>query len=262
MTLQWLVNWWNLIFLLPFGLALLYLGLYTVSGVTFGESDLDADHDFDAGADVDVDADADAGADVDHGIDHDVDADADADADADHDADTDHDTDSDSENEAQASPVLAIVSWLGVGKVPLSIVLMVFLLTWGAAGLLCNLLLVSRGAMAAAISLPMALMAAVLVTHWVSWFIGRYLPLYETTAKRRHALLGATGEAILPIDQRFGMASVRDETGDLYQVPCRADDPPIPKGSTVKLVSYNAKQGIFYVTQIEPARARTETRAL
>ena len=32
MTLQWLLSWWNLIFVLPFGLALLYLGLYTVSG--------------------------------------------------------------------------------------------------------------------------------------------------------------------------------------------------------------------------------------
>jgi ABC-type nickel/cobalt efflux system permease component RcnA len=253
MTIQWLVNWWNLIFVLPFGLALLYLGLYTVSGVTFGEGDLDADHDFDAGADVDSDAD------VDHDIDHDVDADADADADADGDAD--HDADADAENETQFSPALAVMSWLGVGKVPLSIVLMVFLLTWGTAGLLCNLLLASRGATAAAVSVPMALMAAVLVTHWISWFIGRYLPLYETTAKRRHALLGATGEAILPIDSRFGMASIRDDTGDLYQVPCRADGPAIPKGSTVKLVSYNAKQGIFYVTLTEPARARTETRA-
>src|SRR5690348_1949992 len=122
MTLQWLVNWWNLIFVLPFGLALLYLGLYTVSGVTFGESDLDADHDFDAGADVDADVDADADADVDHDIDSDVDADADSDADA----DADHDADTDAEHETQFSPALAVMSWLGVGKVPLSIVLMVF----------------------------------------------------------------------------------------------------------------------------------------
>ena len=238
-TLQWLINWWNLVFVLPFGLALLYLGLYTVSGVTFGDSDGDFD------ADADVDADADMDADVDHDIDHDVEAGADADA----------------EHETPISPALAVVSWLGVGKVPLSIVLMVFLLTWGAAGLLCNLMLASRGSASAAISVPMALMAAVLVTHWVSWFIGKYLPLYETTAKRRHALLGATGEVIFPIDRRFGMASVRDETGDLYQMPCRADDHPIPKGSTVKLVSYNAKQGIFHVTLTEPARTRTETRA-
>jgi len=249
MTFQWLINWWNLIFVLPFGLALLYLGLYTVSGVTFGESDLDADHDF--GADADADADADSDANVDHDIDHDVDADADA----------DHDADTDAEQEAPVSPALAGMSWLGVGKVPLSIVLMVLLLTWGGTGLLCNLLLLPRGATATAVSVPMAFLAAILVTHWVSWFIGRYLPLYETTAKRRHALLGATGEAIFPIDQRFGMASVRDDTGDLYQVPCRADNQPIPKGSTVKLVSYNGKQGIFYVTLTESARARTETRA-
>ena len=68
MNAEWLLNWWNLIFLLPFGLALLYLGLYTISGVTFGDGDVD--HDFDVDHDVDADADAD----------HDISADHDADA--------------------------------------------------------------------------------------------------------------------------------------------------------------------------------------
>ena len=76
MTAEWLLSWWNLIYIVPFGLAMVYLGLYSMTG-------MGGDHDADADADADVDADAhgDAG--------HDVDADADADADVDADADAD-----------------------------------------------------------------------------------------------------------------------------------------------------------------------------
>src|SRR5437667_12384597 len=51
MKIEWLFAWYNLIFILPFGLALLYVGIYAVSGLTFGDTDVDA-----SGADVDADA--------------------------------------------------------------------------------------------------------------------------------------------------------------------------------------------------------------
>ena len=35
MTIQWLLAWYNLIFILPLFLALLYVGIYAVSGLTF-----------------------------------------------------------------------------------------------------------------------------------------------------------------------------------------------------------------------------------
>jgi membrane protein implicated in regulation of membrane protease activity len=239
MTAQWLLSWWNLIFLLPFSLALLYLGLYTASGITFGDADVD--HDFDIGGDVDADTDTD--------IDHDVDADHDLDADHDVDSDHDADSDADSDQETQAPIHVTMLGWMGVGRVPVSIVLMVLLLTWGVTGFLTNAFLQQRGAAAAMASVPLAALTSIIFTHVVVTAIARYLPLYETTAKRRHALLGCVGEAILPIDQKFGMVGVRDATGDLYQVPCRADQSPdmISKGTKVQLVSYNAKQGLFCV---------------
>jgi hypothetical protein len=49
MTIQWLSAWYNLIFILPLFLALLYVGIYAVSGLTFGDTEVDA------GADVDAD---------------------------------------------------------------------------------------------------------------------------------------------------------------------------------------------------------------
>jgi membrane protein implicated in regulation of membrane protease activity len=239
MNAQWLLYWWNLLFLLPFGLALLYLGLYTVSGISFGDGDVDADGDLDAGADLDADADAD--------VDHDIDADHDLDAD--HDAGSDHDAESESDHAPGVWSHMAVMNWLGVGRVPVSIVLTVLLLTWGAVGFVTNAALEQRGARAALVSIPLAAVVSLIATHGMVLLVARYLPLYETTARRRHALLGSVGEAIFPIDQKFGMVSVRDDTGDLYQVACRAQSEPIPKGAMVQLITYNAKEEIFYVAR-------------
>jgi len=239
MNAQWLLNWWNLIFLLPFGLALLYLGFYTVSGITFGDGDLDADSDLGADAGLDHDLDADHDLDTDH------------DLDADHDADTDHDLESEANEIAQGPSAMSLITWLGFGRVPVSIVLMVLMLTWGTAGFVANAALESKGPLAALISVPIAAVISILITRLVVMFIVRYLPLYETTARRRHALLGCAGEAIFVIDHKFGMVSVRDETGELFQVACRVNEQsePIAKGAKVQLVAYNAKQGLFYVTR-------------
>jgi hypothetical protein len=70
-------------------------------------------------------------------------------------------------------------------------------------------------------------------------------------------LLGSVGQAVYAIDQRFGMIAVRDEGGNLYQLPCRvsADQAPIAKGEKVKLVAYSAKQGVFTVIPWEVSSA-------
>src|SRR6187397_2743296 len=111
MTIDWIFGWWNLVFVAPFFLALAYLGIYAASGVTFGEIDHDTDvnaeldHDFDHDADVDMDADTDV--DADHDVEHDVDHDAD-------------------DGESQSGSSLAgALTWLGIGRVPVSIVLTV-----------------------------------------------------------------------------------------------------------------------------------------
>jgi membrane protein implicated in regulation of membrane protease activity len=248
MSVQWLLNWWNLIFLMPLGLALLYLGLYMASGLTFGDADLDHDFDADADADADHDLDMDHGVDADHDLDGDADGDIhDAGPDSDHDSDTDTDTDQDAD-----TPVHAVVlSWMGVGRVPASLVLMILLLTWGATGFMTNAAMQQRGSLAPLVSIPLAALVSIVGTHILAGFVGRCVPSVETSAHRRHALLGSVGQAILPIDQKFGMVSVRDSGGDLYQVPCRtaADADPIPKGASVQLVSYNAKNSLFYVTK-------------
>src|SRR3954462_12372975 len=112
MKIEWLFEWYNLIFVVPFVLALLYVGIYAVSGLTFGDTDVDA-----SGADVDADAhveleghvEAPAHIESDAHFDADTDADMDADADAhiDADADLDADVDADAHVEGHGADEIA-----------------------------------------------------------------------------------------------------------------------------------------------------------
>src|SRR4051812_45155957 len=270
MTIQWILEWYNLIFILPLFLALLYVGIYAISGLTFGDADVDA-----SGADVDADAhielhghvEAPSHIESDAHFDADADADADAHLGADADADVDADVDADAHVEghgadevAPGSVLASALSLLGVGRVPLSIVLMVLMLIWGTIGFFANMLAWEKyqnESIVLAISIPLAFIASVLGTRLITAAMARWLPTHETYIQRRHELLGAIGEAILPIDSTFGMVAVRDVYGDLFHVGCRLhpNQPSLEKGSKVKLIAYNGKQKIYYVTQHDPAVA-------
>ena len=243
MTLQWILGWWNLIFVAPFGVALVYLFACTLSGVGMGDGDADAHGDVDADADADADVHADADADADG----DVHADADG---HDAEADGDGDGDADSHETAHTPAHLAALAWIGVGRVPLSLIGLVLLLTWGASGFLTNAILRPRTDLEAArVSIPVAMLASILVTRSLVLLIGRYVPLNQNLALRQGDHVGEVGHALYGIDETFGLVAVRDERGDLKQLPCRVavGVEPIPRGAKVKLVAYRADERFFFV---------------
>src|SRR5439155_16281452 len=172
MTVQALLAWWNLIFVVPFGLALVYLALYTLSGVTFGEADADSHFDTDGDADVDAHAD----------LDTDVDAHAEVDADAHADADADSHADADADAEGHVPLHIAALAFLGVGRVPLSVLLMVMLMAWGATGFIVNQIVGPRfgaGPRPAILSIPAAALVSLALTRLLVRAIDRWLPLNE-----------------------------------------------------------------------------------
>jgi membrane protein implicated in regulation of membrane protease activity len=258
MNAQWFFGWWNLIFILPFGLALVYLGLYTLSGVTFGDADADVSGDIHADVDGDLHMEMDADADAD--IHADVDADTDAGSDFEHPS-IDHDA-GEGPSQGGHSPAMAALGWMGVGRVPVSIVMMVLFLCWGFIGFSSNYLLWPKLQVPTRLvlmSLPIALVGSVIVTRLVVQLTARFLPTNETYVGRRHELLGMKGEAIYNIDGESGVVCVRDERGDLFQIPCRVyrDQRTIAKGSTVKLVAYNGKEGMFYAVAASETSGQT-----
>ena len=104
-----LLQWWNLIFLLPLLCAGLYHLLLAVGAVAPGE---------DADADVDADVDVDADAALEHGLPH-----------AALDAPAAHGEAAHGDNALHGPLTL-----LGIGKVPLSIILVSWCYVWAVTG--------------------------------------------------------------------------------------------------------------------------------
>jgi len=89
---------------------------------------------------------------------------------------------------------------------------------------------------------------ATLITRTIARLLGRYMPTRETYARREHELLGSVGEAMYVIDETFGMAAVRDDRGQLFQVTCRAPrGTTIDKGRRVRLVGFSGRERTFQV---------------
>ena len=230
MTVQWLLAWWNLIYMVPFALALTYLFAYAGSGWTFGE--------FDADAEADVDADADLHADVEFHADAAAHGGGRAGIDA------------DSEAAGEPQGLLHLLSWLGVGRVPLSIILMVLLLTWGVVGFGTNQAL--RGAMGTLVwlaSIPLAAVVSLALTAAVSNALARLLPVAEGGALRRQQLVGRRGTVIFAVTEESGLVGVRDDDGDRYQLAARIlpGGEAVPPGEEIVLVRYEPDRSLFLV---------------
>ncbi len=230
MTLEWLLGWWNLIFLIPLGLALAYLFAYTLSGWTFGDAHVDVDAEADIDVHADIDTQVDVGHELEHGSGH-------------HDVDVDSDV-------GHSTGIMTAFVGLGVGRVPLSIVLMVLCLTYGTAGFASNQLL--RNSLAESgvwLSLPIAVLLSLGLTMVVSRLVAQYMPLNETSARLRSDLVGRRGVAIFGIDKVSGMVAVTDEGGDRYQVAARIykENNAIPAGTEVVLTRYDTAGGYFFV---------------
>jgi len=254
MTVHWYFAWFNLIFAVPFLFALLYLVVYAASGITFGDPDTDAD------ADGDTDGpDGEDGHDADDAKSVAVDAVG---------APGHHDGTAPSAEAMAGAPVNQRVlrrlgldqpyyrrclRWFGVGRVPLSILLMVLFFAWGCIGVTVNLGLRGDPRFAAdpwQLSIPVALLGSGLVTRGLSNLFAKWLPSTETYARARASLVGLTGLAVLPIDRDFGLAVVRDERGTAHQVPCRVlpGAVPLEKGQALCLAEYDPNQKVYFVT--------------
>jgi hypothetical protein len=155
----------------------------------------------------------------------------------------------------------SLLSWFGLGRVPVSLWLSGAMLGWGAFGVGTAAIFHKQQAVAwheMALTFAVATVGMLLATRLLTVVVTKVIPLQETYARRRHDLLGSVGQAIFPIDTSFGMVGVRNDRGELFQVGCRAEEGvgAIAKGARVKLVGYNRETGLYHVVPAgEPADA-------
>jgi hypothetical protein len=158
-------------------------------------------------------------------------------------------------SDAPSSPL----DWLNRGRVPLTVLLMLFLGLFAAIGFAVQ-------AVADAIAAPLPALgagaiaagAALIATGEASRLVGRILPRDESYAAHADDLIGRTGVVTLgPLGGALvGRARVADGAGNVHFPLVRPLSPeePIPEGAEVELVSREGRE--FFVVRKAPDASR------
>ena len=231
-TLTFITAWYNL----PFSILLFICFILTALQLfgLGGEQDSDAD--------MDADADLDGDTDFDHDLDHDV----------------DHDLDHDSDfhlDKGEALSALSLFAFIGLGKAPLFVVLIIFFGAMGILGWIGNSLVESLFTSYPGLALApvgfISLLGSGLISSRVTRFIGRMLPPVSTTATHADALVGRRGTVLSPnVDGKYGLVRLRDQGGTSINIFAIVDnEDPIDRDSEVVLVDYDPVNKRYTVTR-------------
>jgi membrane protein implicated in regulation of membrane protease activity len=171
----------------------------------------------------------------------------------DHDGGADHDHDGGADHDGTHGGDHGIgraLSLLGVGRVPLTVALMIALLLFGGIGIILNTILASLGlapGLYGPIAVGASLVYTVLLAGQFARLLDRLLPTTETYNVTRHGFAGCTGTLLLPADLSSGYAQVKDREGNVHNVKCRTTGAALPKGSAILIVEYDEATRSFVV---------------
>lgn len=225
-----LLEWLNLVFLLPAVAALLYLLLLALGALPAegGHGDLHVE----PGLHVEI-----------HGAHielhpHDIPDDFGHDA--------HHDTE----------PFRGALSLFGVGRIPLSLVVMSFCFLWGFFGWVANQVfssVIPAPALFIWPSMAVALVGAGAFTRLLAVRLGRLMPSTESYGASTRELVGRIADVRYAITETSGAVQLHDQHGSLYEVPARVrpGEPPIPAGERVILWRYDKTEGAYLAAQDE-----------
>lgn len=160
-----------------------------------------------------------------------------------------------------------LLSILGVGRVPLMLVLSIFCLIWGATGVAGNQIfatMLRAPALYVWPSMACAFLISYASTSGLSQLIARITPQLETYGTEEELLVGRIARAAYQLDASPGSAFLLDDQQNRIQVRCQTHDGSvIPGGAELLLLEYDPASRIFTVARLQrdqPA-AQTATRS-
>jgi hypothetical protein len=235
-----ILSWWNLIFLLPLAVAVLFL-LVNAIGLgteTSGDSELRAESPpgLYEGASYDSAQD----------INHEVAA--------------DHENGQDSnDQDLNHSSSRVFLEFLGARRIPITWIFPIFFLSWGITGWLLNLRLspnIREPIIFIWGSITGASLVSCFVTRLTSKLLWRFSRFSETYAKTEKELIGCEGEADYKITHESGMAQVYDDRATLHRICCRIEPQGvmIPEGNKILIVGYDGEEGFYVVKHLTAER--------
>jgi hypothetical protein len=149
-------------------------------------------------------------------------------------------------------------TWLALGRVPLTVRLLLLTVPFGSVGLAVTYLLggMESAGLRAVIAAAVAGATTWGVAGWAARIFRSRVRMLETETISRRELVGGAGKAVLGIGASSGLAQVKDRRGNLHQVSCRmlGGEAPLRAGAEVLVVDYDEEGRVYYVTA-NPAAA-------
>jgi len=180
-----------------------------------------------------------------------------------HDADPDfHDVNHDANHEVSHSLTSSLLSFLGIGKCPISIILLLLGVSFGFIGLVCNGFFSTFKIPVILyfwVSFSIALVAAIAFTRACSTVIARYMPKKGTTAlDDLGCFVGLHGETSTTVNKEDGRVRISDPYGAIHNIYCTTveGDEPIPPNTEVLIVS-RISDGRFQVKKLPTLPVKT-----
>ncbi|MHA2063727.1 MAG: hypothetical protein ACXABY_05010 [Candidatus Thorarchaeota archaeon] len=166
------------------------------------------------------------------------------------DLDGDMDIDIDFDLDVDADADFHFLAWLGVGKVPVSILLELALFFFGGTGLLTMAVANDILGWGAAIAFPFALVvsavAMVVGTRTCGSFLAWMIPSHGTTSNPPQNFVGQVGMSMSRVESGFGQVRLE---GTLLSA--RTNEGVIPRGTSVVLVNYVKDNNYFIVEPLQ-----------
>lgn len=138
----------------------------------------------------------------------------------------------------------SLLSWINVGRLPLLMLIVVFLFGFGMTGIIGQRIFAALFGQPAPwfLAAPLAFAAALPVTRVFGRGVAKIMPRDETTAVTRESLLGRVA-VIVTGDARSSSAAqarVRDQHGQAHYIMVEPDNASdvFPQGTSVLLVRY------------------------
>lgn len=169
--------------------------------------------------------------------------------------DADHGVDVD-KPDLDAHPT-SVLGFIGVGKIPLSILIEVLLVSFGLVGLLVNAVaqdvLGRFGGIMFPVSIGLAVVGSMAATRAVASLISRYAPPDGPTARRPGEFVGSVGVAASLVSRTIGQVRVSSLDKNTPAALLNAQVDPewtideIARGTEVMLVGYDFGRSLYRV---------------
>lgn len=174
----------------------------------------------------------------------------------------DIDLDVDAPDVDSPGAVSSLLGWLHVGKVPMLVVLIAWLTSFGIAGLALQSLVLglSGGMLGAWLAAPVAFALALPLTRWSAALAQRFMPGDETEAVSSGSFVGRVAVITTGIARIGSPAQARlsDEYGQTHYVMVEPDrgQPDLASGSEALLVD---RRGHVFIAIANPSSHLTDS---